>query len=520
MEQEEKYFLSERAREDLENLEGYIEEFSVFLPLAVFTLNPSGIIVDINQAAKDLSGYDEASIIGQGIEFLFEDKDLAEKFFSRILKQRKAKGQEMVLVTRTKKRVPVNVSGAERKDRQGNIMGCFLAVTDITEIKKSQEGLEEKVIARTKELDEARQALVKTLEEAQEAKRIIEEERNKTRAALTSLTDGLVVFDREKKISLINPEAERILGAKEEDLLGKKIEEVVDLPNLARLYQVLDQKIEWTGQKYELVLKEPFRRFFQVSIAPVAVEKEIVGLMIILHDISREKEVDRLKTEFVSIAAHQLRTPLSAIKWSLRLLLDGDVGEVSKEQRGLLEKSYNSNERMITLINDLLNVARIEEGRFIFNPTMQSLVKIIEKAISNLSEAIRARKLKVVFKKPKTPLPKLRVDEEKMSLVIQNLLDNAVRFNKPEGQIIISIKAGKKDIEVIIKDTGIGIPKAQQERIFAKFFRADNAIKSETEGTGLGLFICKNIIEAHGGKIWFESKEDKGSTFYFTLPLK
>ena len=340
------------------------------------------------------------------------------------------------------------------------------------------------------------------------------------RQVMLSLTDGLIVFDREEKITLINPEAEKILGLQKNQVLNKKIDQVSGFSNLTRLYQALGQKIEWTGQKYELVLKKPLERFFQVSVTPVVVKKEIVGLMVILHDITRGKEVDRLKTEFVSIAAHQLRTPLSAIKWILRMLLDGDVGDLSKEQVEFLEKGYQSNERMITLINDLLNVARIEEGRFLYKLTFQSLEEIIEKVLASSEESIKKKKLKLVFIKPKSSLPKIEVDGEKISLVIQNLLYNAIRFNREKGKVTVTIKYDKMNIEVMIEDTGIGIPSLQQNLIFAKFFRANNAMESETEGTGLGLFICKNIIEAHGGRIRFESKENQGTTFWFTLPIK
>jgi len=520
MEQKEEYFLSQQAEEDLNNLERYIEEFSAFLPLAVCTLNPTGIITDLNQRAKDLIGHSETDIIGQEIEFLFQDKDLTKKFFEQVLKKGSIRNQEMILVTRDKRKIPVNISASLRKDRQSNIIGCFLAITDISGIKEFQGNLEKKVRERTKDLEDARTALTNMLEDTEEARRKIEEEQNKTRATLISLTDGLIVFDREKKITLVNPEAEKILELQEKQVLNKKIDQVSGFSNLTQLYQALGQKIEWTGQKYELVLKKPLERFFQVSITPVAVEKEIVGLMVILHDITREKEVDRLKTEFVSIAAHQLRTPLSAIKWTLRMLLDGDVGKLSEEQVGFLTKGYQSNERMITLINDLLNVARIEEGRFLYDVTLQSLEKIIEKVLADSDELIKKKKLKLVFIKPKGPLPKIKIDGEKISLVIQNLLDNAIRFNKEGGRVTVTIKYDKLNIEVIIEDTGIGIPQAQQDRIFTKFFRSDIAVRSETEGTGLGLFICKNIVEAHGGKIRFESKENQGTTFWFTLPIK
>ena len=373
---------------------------------------------------------------------------------------------------------------------------------------------------KTKELEKVKKELAKILEDTQRVKRKAEEERIKTRAALTSLIDGLIVFDKEKRITLVNPEAEKILNLKEELVINKKIDEISKFPDLIKLYKALGGDIRWTGQIYEFVINGPFKRFFQIKTAPVVIGKEVVGMMVILHDVTRNKEVDKLKTEFVSIAAHQLRTPLSAIKWILRMVLDGDVGKISKEQADILAKGYQSNERMIVLINDLLNVARVEEGRFIYNLKLQSMEKIIQRAIENSSAIAKDGKIELIFKKPSEPLPKVKVDEKKIDLALQNLLDNAIRFNRPGGSVTVAISYDKMNIEVMIKDTGIGIPRSQQERLFTKFFRADNAMELVTEGTGLGLFICKNIIEAHQGKIWFESDKNKGATFWFSLPLK
>jgi len=519
MKQDEKQILSQRLTDDLENLERYIEELSVFLPLAVCTVNPAGIIVDINQATKDLTGYNEGDIIGQGIEVLFKDKELAKEFLSQALDKGLVKNQEIILLAQDKKEIMVSISGAARKDNQGDIIGLFLAISDITQIKKSQENLEDKVKERTVRLEEARKALTNMLEDAEGARKKIEEERNKTRATLASLTDGLVVFDQRNRIDLVNPAAEKILGLKEEEVINKVISQISDFPNLVKLYDVLGKKVEWTGREYEVVFEKPFKRFFQVSITPSVVDEEVMGLIVILHDITREKEVDRLKSEFVSIAAHQLRTPLSAIKWSLRLVLDGDAGKITKKQAEILEKGYQSNERMITLINDLLNVARIEEGRFVYKVTLGSIEEIIAKSIDNLSSSAEQRKVKVIFNKPLKALSKINIDKEKIMLVMQNLIDNAIRFNKPNGEVTVSVERDKLNVKVSVKDDGIGIPIVQKDRIFTKFFRADNAVKSEAEGSGLGLFICKNIIEAHGGRIWFESEKDQGTTFYFTIPI-
>ena len=234
----------------------------------------------------------------------------------------------------------------------------------------------------------------------------------------------------------------------------------------------------------------------------------------------REKAIERMKTEIVSLTAHQLRVPLSAIKWMLKMLLSGDLGRITQKQKGFIEKIYDSNEKMISLITELLDVARIEEGRYIFKTALSDMEKVVLSIISLYKKEIERKKLKFEFEKPEKKLPKIQIDEEKIKLAINNLLDNAIKYTLPGGRVKIGLSYGIKEIGFRIQDSGVGIPKNQQKRVFSKFFRGSNITKTETEGIGLGLFIIKNIIEAHGGKIWFKSKENKGTTFYFTLPIK
>ena len=239
------------------------------------------------------------------------------------------------------------------------------------------------------------------------------------------------------------------------------------------------------------------------------------------HDISRQKLVEKLKTEFVSLSAHQLRTPLSGIKWNLQMLIGGSFGKLTTEQEAFLRMSYRANERMIKLIDDLLDVTKIEEGRYLYYIRKENIVKIVEETIKSLREKIKQKNLDFNFLKPEEKVPKIEIDTEKIAICVQNLLTNAIIYNNPKGKVTVSVKYDKKKKEVLIKvkDNGMGIPVTQQKRIFSKFYRASSAIKKETSGSGLGLYITKNVIEAHNGEIWFKSKEGKGSTFYFTLPI-
>ena len=201
------------------------------------------------------------------------------------------------------------------------------------------------------------------------------------------------------------------------------------------------------------------------------------------------------------------------------MLMDGDVGKITEEQKNFINRGYESNERMIHLVNDLLNVSRIEEGRFKYSFSEAHLELIVEDIIQELRHEIEKNELKVTIEKDKKPLPKLKVDAPKIRLCLENLIDNAVRYTPPGGKINIKISAEDNHALFILKDSGVGIPKKQQPRIFTKFIRGDNVVRMQTEGTGLGLFIVKNIIERHKGKVWFESEEGKGTTFYVTIPF-
>lgn len=234
----------------------------------------------------------------------------------------------------------------------------------------------------------------------------------------------------------------------------------------------------------------------------------------------REEEVNKMKTEILSIASHHLRTPLSALKWSLRIILDEEVGKInSLEQKDMLEKAYDSNERMIELVNDLLDVTRIEEGRFGYSWSYGQIEDIIQEVVDESGPRVKKAGLEIFYSNPFKALPKIKMDPSKIRLVLSNLLDNAIKYTL-KGEIGISVGYKNLEITINIKDTGIGIPAIEKPKVFTKFFRASNAAVFQSHGTGLGLFIVKSIVEKHGGKIWFESEENQGSKFSFSLPVE
>ncbi len=232
----------------------------------------------------------------------------------------------------------------------------------------------------------------------------------------------------------------------------------------------------------------------------------------------REVEISRLKSEFISIAAHQLRTPLSVEKWAYRAVLDGDLGPVPKDQKEILEKAYIANESMIRLVHNLLDAARIEEGRFGLKFEHVDLITFLKKLVEEKTIFARKKQIKLTLDKSVAGEIFISADPDRLGIAVGNIIDNAIRYTAAGGIVDFSIEPDDQFVKLLISDTGIGIAKEEQSRMFTKFYRGSNVVHLETEGTGLGLFITKNIVAGHHGEIGFMSEEGKGTTFYLIFP--
>lgn len=368
-------------------------------------------------------------------------------------------------------------------------------------------------IESRKDLEDAQKALMNMLEDTDEERERAEQERNRTQLIIQNFSDGLLLIGETGAVELMNPEAEKLLAVSRQEGIEKKANVVFPL-----LAEILSDSAPLFRK--ELKLHPP--RVVEVTTIPVEMDGGLRRTLMVLHDITREKQIEQMKTEFVSLAAHQLRTPLSAIKWTLKMMLDKDLGPITNDQENFLGKMYESNERMISLINDLLDITRIEEGRYLYQPDFERIEDIIKSVVDSYKEEAKRKNISLALSISSQSLPRVLVDGEKIRLVFQNLVENALHYTPKNGAITVTVTLDKKnnEIETIVQDTGMGIPEEYQNRIFEKFFRADAATKVNTEGSGLGLYLVKNIVEAHGGRVWFDSKIHKGTAFHVTLPVK
>jgi signal transduction histidine kinase len=259
-------------------------------------------------------------------------------------------------------------------------------------------------------------------------------------------------------------------------------------------------------------------RFEEIAQFNITLQKRIEDATAQLQK-TNEKLValDEAKDEFISMASHQLRTPLTSIKGYLSMMQEGDAGELNDQQRNFVDQAFLSSQRMVYLIADLLNVSRLKTGKFVIEAKPTYLPDVVEGELAQLTETVKARNLEMVFDKP-TEFPVMNLDETKVRQVIMNFADNAIYYTPSGGKITVKLEADENNVTYSVTDTGIGVPKSEQHKLFTKFYRAGNARKARPDGTGLGLFMAKKVVVAQGGSIIFKTTEGKGSTFGFSFP--
>lgn len=420
-------------------------------------------------------------------------------------------------------------------DEIGQLAVAFNHMT--AKLEDSYHDLEEKVEEKTKELrhnvrevqdtneelEQSKAALISVMEDLKAEKRRLAHAKARDEAILSSIGDGMIMIDAQGVILRVNQQAARLLDMKQGEYKGKRFLDIVPAYEDEKLVhehdrpmtRALVEKEKITSNNFEFETRRGGRIAVSITATPVSLDGEIIGAVIVFRDISHEKAVDKAKTEFVSLASHQLKAPLTSIKWNSQMLLEEDLGQLSGDQKEVLRNLYESNEHMIDLVNALLNISRIELGTFVIEPERTDLREVTDSVLEEQEAAIEEKHLRVRTDYPKMLAP-VSVDPNLTRIIFQNLISNAVKYTPDGGSIAVSIAKDSGEIIFAVKDTGYGIPESEQHRIFEKMFRSSNV--RDVNGNGLGLYVVKEIMEASGGRVWFESEEGEGSTFYAAIP--
>lgn len=347
------------------------------------------------------------------------------------------------------------------------------------------------------------------------------------RVLLESIGDGVFVVDKQFTIVLWNKAASSITGLFPQDVVGKACCDVFTFidgkthRNKSHLIQESIRKGEAKSldSTTVMVLKDGKKIPIGDSVAPiVSASGKVDGAIVVFHDMTQEQAFHQAKDEFLSIAAHQLRTPLGVMRWNMELMLKNAYGTITKEMKGALSDMFINNLNLIKLVNDLLDVSRINQEKIVNTPKSVDALSVIRAVAKECAREIKSKAITLKVAAPGTHIPGISVDPELFKQLMRNLVTNAVKYNRDHGTIEIRVAKEDAAVHIAVKDSGIGIPKHQLNTVFDTFSRADNAVRLGIAGTGLGLFVVKSYLHLWGGKIWLESEEGKGTTVHVTIP--
>ncbi|MCH7782881.1 PAS domain S-box protein, partial [candidate division KSB1 bacterium] len=439
-------------------------------------------------------------------EFITDDfKESVKSVLDDALNGKETSNYEFPLYTKDKRLITILLNASTRRDIDGNITGVMGVGQDITELNEYRKNLEQKVEDRTIEL---RRSIADT-----------EESRDRIDGILKSIGDSLIVTDMHNRVILMNRAAE--------DLLGVRFSEVIDRPidfsiNDKTLRERMKSTLEKKETGYEFDFEMPGENEQRLRImrarTSVIINKtgEQAGIITIFHDVTQKREIDRMKTEFISTAAHELRTPLTSIQGFSEILMTRKnlKNEDKEKYLGYINKQAVG---LAAIINDLLDISRIESGEgFSLNRVWCKTGEAIPGAVEMFKDQTNIENFTLDIELPEGDV-EIFVDKDKMGQVLINLLSNAVKYSPDGGKIVVRGEVSEDEYVISVQDEGIGMTKEQVSHVFDKFYRVDTS-DSAIEGTGLGMSIVKHIVEAHQGRIWIKSKPGKGTCVYVGLP--
>ena len=510
--------------EELERLNQRLRKFQLAVENTddhVVITDPEGVVVYANKAAERITGYTNRETMNKKAGALW-GKQMGVEFYRELWKTIKEKKKNFV-------------GEIVNKRKNGELYHSLATISPVLDEKRNVQffvGIERDITKR-KEIEH----------KLQEYADKIEKEKARDEALLLSIADGILVTDIFGKIVYVNSALERICGMHSKDILGRDLDETIpffddqerkvpkgEQPTYLALDPVRGKglPISVSTSFYVIHKKDKQRVPLSVNVAPFLVGGKILGAVAVWRDITHEKEIDRAKSEFISFASHQLRTPLTSISLSIDILLHHINDTLSKEQRKYLKIAFSGIKDMTDIIETLLNISRIQMGTLVTNPEPTDLAAFSDAILHNVSITLKSREIKTK-KRYGTNVPAIKIDQHAMKIILENLVSNAIKYSPVGSTILVEIEKQGKDAVIAVSDTGNGVPKDQQAKIFEKLFRVQ--IDSKVKGTGLGLYIVKAAVDQYGGRVWCESPSPrafddpqdatgkKGATFYVTVPL-
>ncbi len=475
-----------------------------------------GVIIYVNHSAEMLTGYSKGEMIGMKPSLWGKQmpKEFYEQLWHTIKKEKKTFTGEITNKRKNGQKYLASARITPIIDDGGNLKFFVGIERDITEERQTQI----RMIQHSAELESANNKISEQKERAESILRYLQ-----------SIGEGVFATDVQGNIIFINETAKRLVGEKISENDKRKYSEIFLFVQKINGLNVSISFVERSlkqgntivfSAETSLVKKDGELLSVSGTVSNILDNKgEIRGTITVFQDATKQHKLDEMKNSFLSVAAHQLRTPLGSMRWSMEMLMNNDLGKLPKLAKEAVSQIYENSGRMVILVNDLLNVSRIDGSTNNEEKESINITLLIKKVIETMHSEAEKRKVKILFSEPKEKIPEITVSPKHLYEAVENLISNGIKYNKENGTISIDIKVNDTSILLSIADTGIGIPASDQDRIFSKFFRAKNAVLKETEGSGLGLSVVKSYLEESDATISFESKENKGTTFFIEFSL-